>query len=82
LRESSFAAAFGDGTSNLCNSGGGTLFSFSSGLAPFVKAVPRSGAPGSTIKTLGNNLTGGTTEPIRVTRLSDVPCATVRQLMK
>jgi uncharacterized repeat protein (TIGR03803 family) len=38
--------------------GGGTVFSLSMGLAPFVKTQPTSGKVGTLIKILGNNLTG------------------------
>jgi len=38
----------------------GTVFSLSMGLGPFVKTLPTSGAVGSTVKILGNNLTGAT----------------------
>ncbi len=38
--------------------GGGTVFSLSVGLAPFVKTQPTSGKVGTLIKILGNNLTG------------------------
>jgi uncharacterized repeat protein (TIGR03803 family) len=37
-----------------------TVFRLSIGLAPFVKTVLNSGAPGSTVTILGNNLTGST----------------------
>jgi uncharacterized repeat protein (TIGR03803 family) len=39
-------------------SNGGTIFSLSMGLAPFVKTVPVFGAVGSPVVILGNNLTG------------------------
>jgi uncharacterized repeat protein (TIGR03803 family) len=40
--------------------GGGTVFSFSVGLGPFVEALPTSGAIGASVTILGNNLTGAT----------------------
>ncbi len=40
--------------------GGGTLFSLSTGLGPFVRMLPVSPAPGSPVKILGTNLTGAT----------------------
>lgn len=40
--------------------GDGTLFSLSAGLRRFVQPVPTSGADGSTVMILGNNLTGAT----------------------
>jgi hypothetical protein len=38
----------------------GTVFSLSMGLGPFVKTQTPSGAVGSTVKILGNDLTGAT----------------------
>ncbi|HEY6292268.1 MAG TPA: IPT/TIG domain-containing protein [Terriglobia bacterium] len=38
----------------------GTVFSLSVGLGPFVETLPTSGAVGSAVKILGNNLTGST----------------------
>jgi uncharacterized repeat protein (TIGR03803 family) len=43
-----------------CTSCNGTVFSLSMGLEPFVKTLPTSGAGGSAVKILGNNLTGAT----------------------
>jgi uncharacterized repeat protein (TIGR03803 family) len=40
--------------------GDGTVFSLSVGLAPFVETLPASGKAESTVKILGNNLTGAT----------------------
>ena len=48
------------GTSNNCFSGCGTVFKFSTGLAPFVKANPTFGAPGNVVGILGNNLASTT----------------------
>jgi uncharacterized repeat protein (TIGR03803 family) len=39
-------------------SGGGTVFSFSLGLRPFVRALPHSGTPGALITILGTDLAG------------------------
>jgi uncharacterized repeat protein (TIGR03803 family) len=38
----------------------GTVFSLSTGLAPFVETLPTSGKVGASVITLGNNLTGAT----------------------
>jgi uncharacterized repeat protein (TIGR03803 family) len=38
----------------------GTIFSLSVGLQPFIKTLPASGAVGSSVSILGNNLTGAT----------------------
>ena len=38
----------------------GTVFSFATGLQPFVKTVPTSGAAGTNVIILGTNLTGAT----------------------
>jgi hypothetical protein len=38
----------------------GTIFSFDTGLGPFVKTVPTSGAAGKNVTILGTNLTGAT----------------------
>jgi len=38
----------------------GTVFSLSTGLAPFVEALPLAGYPGSVVNILGTNLTGAT----------------------
>jgi len=47
------------GTSFVGGSNGvGTVFSLSSGLGPFVKAVPHAGAPGAAVRILGSALTG------------------------
>ena len=46
------------GTTYRAGPGGqGTVFKLSVGLGPFVKATPGFGAPGSTVKILGSNLT-------------------------
>lgn len=39
---------------------GGTIFSLSTGLGPFVKTLPASGKVGATVKILGTNLTDAT----------------------
>ena len=39
---------------------GGTVFSLSNGLGPFVKAVPHGGAPGTAVTILGTALAGAT----------------------
>jgi uncharacterized repeat protein (TIGR03803 family) len=41
-----------------CPTCSGTVFSLSMGLGPFVKTLPTSGVVGSTVKILGNKLTG------------------------
>ena len=46
------------GASTACNSGCGTVFGLSTGLAPFVEAVPSIGKVGYTVRILGNGLTG------------------------
>ncbi|HEY1678678.1 MAG TPA: choice-of-anchor tandem repeat GloVer-containing protein [Candidatus Sulfotelmatobacter sp.] len=38
----------------------GTVFSFATGLQPFVRTIPTSGAAGTNVIILGNNLTGAT----------------------
>jgi uncharacterized repeat protein (TIGR03803 family) len=38
----------------------GTIFSLATGLGPFVKTIPTSGAAGKTVTILGTNLTGAT----------------------
>jgi uncharacterized repeat protein (TIGR03803 family) len=43
-----------------CSTCSGTVFSLSMGLGPFVKTLPTSGRVGSTVKILGNRLTGAT----------------------
>jgi uncharacterized repeat protein (TIGR03803 family) len=43
-----------------CATCNGTVFSLSMGLHPFVKTLPTSGAVGTVVKILGNNLTGAT----------------------
>ena len=43
-----------------CSTCSGTVFSLSMGLGPFVKTLPTSGEVGSTVKILGNGLTGAT----------------------
>ncbi len=43
-----------------CNTCNGTVYSLSMGLGPFVKTLPTSGRVGSTVKILGNRLTGAT----------------------
>ena len=43
-----------------CATCSGTVFSLSMGLGPFVKTLPVSGEVGSTVKILGNRLTGAT----------------------
>jgi len=43
-----------------CATCNGTVFSLSMGLGPFVKTLPASGRVGSTVKILGNKLTGAT----------------------
>lgn len=40
--------------------GDGTIFSFSTGLGPFVKTLPTSGKVGAQVSILGTNLTGAT----------------------
>jgi len=40
--------------------GCGVIFSFSAGLAPFVRAIPAFGAAGHAVNILGNNFTGAT----------------------
>jgi uncharacterized repeat protein (TIGR03803 family) len=48
------------GTSNVCESGCGTVFSLSVGLGPFVKTLPTSGTVGAAVEILGTDLTGAT----------------------
>lgn len=48
------------GTTTGTNGKGGTVFSLSAGLAPFVKTQPTSGAVGQPVTILGTNLTGAT----------------------
>ena len=48
------------GSSTACQSGCGTVFSMSVGLAPFVEVLPASGKVGAKVKILENNLTGAT----------------------
>lgn len=50
------------GTTDLGGSGsnGGTVFSLSVGLGPFVRTVPIAGKVGTVVKILGGNLTGST----------------------
>ena len=48
------------GSSNACENGCGTVFSFSVGLSPFVEAMPASGKVGSKVEILGTVLTGAT----------------------
>lgn len=52
-------AQFG-GTSTACSSGCGTVFSLSTGLAPFVQPLSTSGGVGSKVILLGNNLSSTT----------------------
>jgi uncharacterized repeat protein (TIGR03803 family) len=53
----SFYGVIGHG-GNLTNDG--TVFNLSTGLSPFVIAVPASGIPGTAVQILGTNLTGTT----------------------
>jgi uncharacterized repeat protein (TIGR03803 family) len=48
------------GNSGGCTNGCGTVFSFSTGLNPFVETNPGSGKIGTIVTILGNNLTGTT----------------------
>lgn len=48
------------GLSTNCVGGCGTVFSYSTGLAPFVQTVPTSGPTKTAVIILGNNLTGAT----------------------
>jgi uncharacterized repeat protein (TIGR03803 family) len=50
----------GGGTSTVCPSGCGTVFSLSVGLGPFVETQPTSGGVGAAVKILGTSLTGAT----------------------
>jgi uncharacterized repeat protein (TIGR03803 family) len=50
---------YGTSTTGGSNSGG-TVFSLSVGLGPFVKTLPTSGKVGAAVKILGTNLTGAT----------------------
>mgnify|MGYP002401987095 CR=1 FL=1 len=43
-----------------CTVSCGTVFSISTGLGPFVEALPNYGTPGRTVRILGNNLAGTT----------------------
>jgi uncharacterized repeat protein (TIGR03803 family) len=63
----SFAAPIQDTNGNFYGTtasgganGDGTVFSLSVGLGPFVETVPTSGAVGTAVMILGNNLTGAT----------------------
>jgi uncharacterized repeat protein (TIGR03803 family) len=49
-----------NGGSNSACSNCGTVFRWSTGLQPFVTALPSSGASGTAVKILGTNLTGAT----------------------
>jgi uncharacterized repeat protein (TIGR03803 family) len=56
-----YGTTIAGGTSVDCGSGGcGTVFSLSTGLAPFVKLQPASGEPGVAVTILGTDLTGTT----------------------
>jgi uncharacterized repeat protein (TIGR03803 family) len=48
------------GSSDACENGCGTVFSFSVGLGPFVEAKPTSGKVGTKVEILGMGLTGAT----------------------
>jgi uncharacterized repeat protein (TIGR03803 family) len=50
----------GSGTPSCCGPGGGTVFSLSIGLGPFVRARPFYGMVGAPVKILGSDLTGAT----------------------
>jgi len=53
-----YGTTLGNIFSNTCSGGCGTVFSLSVGLGPFVETLPTSGKVGTTIKILGNKLTG------------------------
>jgi uncharacterized repeat protein (TIGR03803 family) len=52
----STSCTYRNGVNNFC----GTIFSLSTGLAPFVKTLPTARAAGGNVTILGNNLTGTT----------------------
>jgi uncharacterized repeat protein (TIGR03803 family) len=55
------ATDFGGANTTACGGYGcGTVFTLGVGLGPFVEILPTSGKVGSTVKILGNNLTGST----------------------
>ena len=51
---------YGTTTDGGANGNGGTIFSLSVGLGPFVKTLPTSGKVGTAVKILGTKLTGAT----------------------
>ncbi len=53
-----YGTTYDGGSTAGISAGGGTVFRFSAGLAPFVKTMTKSGSVGASVKILGNALEG------------------------
>jgi uncharacterized repeat protein (TIGR03803 family) len=56
-----YGTTYNGGTGTSCSGGCGTVFSLSTGQAPFVETVPTIGVVGERVRILGYKLTGATT---------------------